>query len=143
MIWQCNNKWQYLNSVALVCKRTIPTERPPLVSKYRPLRIEGAIIAVLWNNFQGNDNRLLFNLSKIYFCSSTCYKNVSVVGIETSYGLDDQGVGVRVLVRSRMSSSQIVQTGSEVHLTSYPVVTGGSFPVGKADGACTWPLTSN
>jgi hypothetical protein len=43
MIWQYNNKWQYLNSVALVCKRTIPTEWPPLVSKYQPLRIEGAV----------------------------------------------------------------------------------------------------
>jgi hypothetical protein len=44
MIWQYyNNKWQYLNSVALVCKWTIPIERPPLVSKYEPLWIEGAV----------------------------------------------------------------------------------------------------
>jgi hypothetical protein len=30
---------------------------------------------------------------------------------------------------------QIVQTGSEVHTTSYPMGTGGSFPGGKATGA--------
>jgi hypothetical protein len=47
----------------------------------------------------------------------------SVVGIATSYLLDDRGVGVRV------------QTVSEVHPTSYPMGTGGSFPVGKAAGA--------
>jgi hypothetical protein len=43
MIWQYNNKWQYLNTVALVHKRTILTERPLFVSKYQPLRIEGAV----------------------------------------------------------------------------------------------------
>jgi hypothetical protein len=30
---------------------------------------------------------------------------------------------------------QIVQTGSEVHPTSYPMGTGGSFSGGKAAGA--------
>jgi hypothetical protein len=30
---------------------------------------------------------------------------------------------------------QIVQTGSEVHPTYYPMGTGGSFPGGKAGGA--------
>jgi hypothetical protein len=34
--------------VALVRKQTIPTERPPLVSKYQPLRIEGAPWSVRW-----------------------------------------------------------------------------------------------
>jgi hypothetical protein len=38
----------------------------------------------------------------------------SVVGIATSYGLDDRGVGVRVPVGSRIFSSPIVQPGSEV-----------------------------
>jgi hypothetical protein len=33
------------------------------------------------------------------------------------------------------SPLQIVQTGSEVHPTSYPMGTGGSFPGGKAAGA--------
>jgi hypothetical protein len=53
----------------------------------------------------------------------------NVVGIATSYGLDDQGVGVRVPVESRI---HIVKTGSGVHPTSYPVGTRGSFSAGKA-----------
>jgi hypothetical protein len=47
----------------------------------------------------------------------------SAVGIATSYGLDDRGVGVRVPL------------GSEVHPTSYPMGTGCSFPGDKAAGA--------
>jgi hypothetical protein len=31
---------------------------------------------------------------------------------------------------------------AEVHSTSYPMGTGGSFPGGKAAGAWSWPLTS-
>jgi hypothetical protein len=58
----------------------------------------------------------------------------SVVGIATGYGLDGRGVGVRV---------HVVQTGSGVHPTSYPMDTGGSFPAGKAAGAWSWPLISN
>jgi hypothetical protein len=55
----------------------------------------------------------------------TCYRSRDcIVGIATSYGLDDQGVGVRVPVL------QIVQTGSEVHPTSYLMGTGFSFPGG-------------
>jgi hypothetical protein len=34
-----------------------------------------------------------------------------------------------------LSLLEIVQTGSEVHPTSYPMGTGGSFPGGKAAGA--------
>jgi hypothetical protein len=58
-----------------------------------------------------------------------------VVGIATSYGLDDRGVGVRVPVGSKCSLLQIVQTGSEVLPTSYRMGTGGSFPGGKAAAA--------
>jgi hypothetical protein len=42
------------------------------------------------------------------------------VGIASGYGLEDQGVGVRVPV------------GSGAHPASYLIGTGGSFPVGKA-----------
>jgi hypothetical protein len=41
-------------------------------------------------------------------------------GIATSYGLDE---------------FHVVQTGSGVHPTSYPMGTGDSFPGGKAAGA--------
>jgi hypothetical protein len=36
----------------------------------------------------------------------------SAVGIETGYGLDDGGVGVRVPVRFKFSLLHVVQTGS-------------------------------
>ncbi|PNF38662.1 hypothetical protein B7P43_G01212, partial [Cryptotermes secundus] len=48
-----------------------------------------------------------------------------VFGIGTGYGLDDRGVGVRVPRGSRIFTSPIVQTGSGVHPTSYPMGTGG------------------
>jgi hypothetical protein len=59
----------------------------------------------------------------------------SSVGIATGYGLDDGGVGVRVPEGSRFSFLHVVQTGSGVHPTSYPMGTQGSFPGGKAAGA--------
>jgi hypothetical protein len=37
----------------------------------------------------------------------------------------------------------VVQSGSGVHPTSYPMGTGGSFLGGKAVEAWSWPLTSN
>jgi hypothetical protein len=45
----------------------------------------------------------------------------SEVGIATGYGLDERGVGVRVPGGSRISSDHIVQTGSGVHPSSYPM----------------------
>jgi hypothetical protein len=36
----------------------------------------------------------------------------------------------------------VVQTGSGVHPTYYPMDTGGSFPGSKAVGAWSWPLTT-
>jgi hypothetical protein len=35
-----------------------------------------------------------------------------------------------------------IQTGSEAHPASYPMVTTGSLPGGKAAGAWSWPLSS-
>jgi hypothetical protein len=52
----------------------------------------------------------------------------SVVGIATSYGLDDRGVGVRVPVGQEFSLLHVVQTGFRVNPTSYPMGTGESFP---------------
>jgi hypothetical protein len=49
--------------------------------------------------------------------------------------VDDRGVGVRFPVGARILSSQVVQTGSGVHPTSYPIDTGCSFSGGKAAGA--------
>jgi hypothetical protein len=54
----------------------------------------------------------------------------SVVGTATGYGLEDGGVGVRVPVGQEFSVLHVVQIGSVVHPTSYPMGTGG-----KAAGA--------
>jgi hypothetical protein len=55
----------------------------------------------------------------------------NVVGIATGYGLDDRGVGVRVLVGSRIFSSPRRPDRSGVHAMG----TGGSFLRGTAAGA--------
>jgi hypothetical protein len=49
----------------------------------------------------------------------------SVVGIGTGYELDDRGVGVRVLVGSRIFFCSAF----------YPMGTGGALPGGKATRA--------
>jgi hypothetical protein len=67
----------------------------------------------------------------------------SSVGIETSFGLDDWGVGVRVWYGQKVSLLHVVQTGSGAHPASYRMGTGDSFPGGKAAGAWSWPLNSN
>jgi hypothetical protein len=79
-------------------------------------------------------------LGKLYPLSNiVCYygslSRDSVVGIATGYGLDDRGFGVQVPLGVRIVTSPLVQTGSGVHPTSYPMGTGGSFPGGKAAGA--------
>jgi hypothetical protein len=58
----------------------------------------------------------------------------SVVGIETGYGLDYRGVGVRVPIGSRISLLHVVHTGSGVHPTSYPMVRGVLSPGVKRPG---------
>jgi hypothetical protein len=65
----------------------------------------------------------------------------SVVGIATDW--TTEGSEFESRYGQEFSLLQIVQTGSEVHPTAYPMGTGGSFPGGKAAGAWSWPLTSN
>jgi hypothetical protein len=85
----------------------------------------------------------VFRLTPLHYPSHFAVNRDNAVGIATGYGLDDRGVGVRVPVGSRISLLHVVQTGSEVHPTSYPMGTGGSFPRGKAAGAWNWPLAAN
>jgi hypothetical protein len=58
----------------------------------------------------------------------------SIVGTAAGYRMDDGGVGVRVPVGSNFSLLHVIQTGSVVHPTSYPMGTGGSLPGGKEAG---------
>jgi hypothetical protein len=54
--------------------------------------------------------------------------------IATNYELAGRGVGVRVPAWQNFSLLHSVQTSSGAHPASYPMVTEGSFPGGKAAG---------
>jgi hypothetical protein len=63
-------------------------------------------------------------------------KRHSSVGIATDYGMDDRMTGDRIPAGAvNFSLRHRVQTGSEVHLASWPTGTRDSFPGGKAAGA--------
>jgi hypothetical protein len=65
----------------------------------------------------------------------------NAVGTATGYGLVDWGVGVRVPVGSRISSSRHPNRlwgPPSLLFNGYR----GLFPGGEAAGACSWPLTS-
>jgi hypothetical protein len=59
----------------------------------------------------------------------------SSVGIETDYGLDDRGVGVRVPAGSRIF--HVVRTATGVHQASFPKGTVNSLPRLKRPGLRT------
>jgi hypothetical protein len=58
----------------------------------------------------------------------------SSVSIAIGYWLYDEGVRVRVWWGQEFSLLHVVQTGSGVHPTSYPMGTGSSFPRDKVAG---------
>jgi hypothetical protein len=67
----------------------------------------------------------------------------SSVHIVLGCGLDDRGSRVRLPAGAgHFSLHHHVQNGSGAHPASYPLGTRGSFPGGKATGACSWPLTA-
>jgi hypothetical protein len=103
-----------------------------------------------WSLLVNSHFALIYRLIKIWtqFCKSIyqTYKRSrdSSVGIATTYGLDDRGVGVRVSV----GSSRILSSPNRPdRLWDTPNLLSngfwGSFPGGKAAGAWSWPLTSN
>jgi hypothetical protein len=76
---------------------------------------------------------LKFQLKNV---TETTKSRDSSVGIATGYGLDDRSSRVRFLAEAgSFSLHHRVQTVSGAHLASYPMVTSGSFPGGKAAGA--------
>jgi hypothetical protein len=86
----------------------------------------------------GTKINCIFFISPILFGSRD-----SVVGIATSYGLDDRGIGVRVPVGSIIFSSP----DRPDRLWGAPNLLSngyrGLYPRRKATGASNWPLTSN
>jgi hypothetical protein len=67
---------------------------------------------------------------------------ISLVGIATGYGVNDQGGRVRVLVWSRIFSSPHRQDRLWSSPKSYRMGTKGSFSGSKAVGAWSLPFTS-
>jgi hypothetical protein len=59
-----------------------------------------------------------------------------------SDGLRAGRPGIDSLWARDFSLVQSLRTDSGAQPASYPMGTGGSFPGGKAAGACSWPLTS-
>jgi hypothetical protein len=71
-----------------------------------------------------------------------CQKRFRLSGsIVSDYGLDDRANGVRSSADpAYFFSSLCVQTGSGAHPASYPIVTAGSIPEGKARPLIIHPL---
>jgi hypothetical protein len=66
------------------------------------------------------------------------FYSTRIVGIVLGYGLDDRGSRVRFPAEAgNFSLHHHVQNGSGAHPASYPMGTRGSFPGGKAAGACS------
>jgi hypothetical protein len=86
---------------------------------------------------------LVLKLCYIKMAVITLFPRDRSVGIALGYGLDVRGSRFWFLAGARnFSLHHRVQNGSGAHPASYPMVTGGSFSVGKAAGAWSWQLTS-
>jgi hypothetical protein len=84
-------------------------------------------------------HQMLYNIS-VGLASLADYKihesRDSSVGIALSYGPEDRGSRARFPVGAgNFYLHHRVQNGSGAHPASYPMDTGGSFPMGKAAGA--------
>jgi hypothetical protein len=63
--------------------------------------------------------------------TTTFHEAHSIVGIVTSYGWKTEGSEFESQQGKEFSLLHVVQSGSGVHPTSYPMGTGGSFYGGK------------
>jgi hypothetical protein len=66
----------------------------------------------------------------------------SAIGIATGYGLDDQGVGYRLLMGSKLSLLHIIQTGTGAHPSSHTKRILNSFRENKEAGLWILELPS-
>jgi hypothetical protein len=76
------------------------------------------------------------SLYRLWICLTT----LSLAGLY-SVEWTTQGSEFESRWGQKFSLLPLVQTGSGIHPTSYPMRTGGSFSGGKAAGAWSWPLT--
>jgi hypothetical protein len=103
--------------------------------------IGGYVLDSLFNPENGG-NMVLRNIGEllpdctvhVHVYDNGMWSRDRVVGIATGYGLDDREVGVRVVMVQEFFLLCIVQTGSEVHTTSYTMGTGSAFPGVKRPG---------
>jgi hypothetical protein len=102
-----------------------------LSSIIRTLHVSAPLTIIRCTSCRGNCYNLHSNCVK--YLRNTRSRDSSV-GIATGYGLEDGGVGVRDPVGQAFSLLHVVQTGSGVHPTSYPMCTEGSFPGSKTAG---------
>jgi hypothetical protein len=72
------------------------------------------------------------------YTSTQLWNEVILVWLWTTKGSEFESLWGQVF-----SLLHVVQTGSEVHPTSYPMGIGGSFPEIKAAGVWSWPFTSS
>jgi aryl-phospho-beta-D-glucosidase BglC (GH1 family) len=105
----------------------------------------GSICFVLWNckqfHFGDRRNVPFTNVISHYLWS---YKSRdSSVRIATGYGLDARVSTVRFPAGDRnFSLRHRIQIDSGAHPVSYPMGTGGTFPLDKAAGPWSWLITS-
>jgi hypothetical protein len=91
-------------------------------------------------------------MTNLFICNCSaraCSKRFNDLGVfgrissQSGYRLDGRGVGVRVPVGERSSSSRVIQTGSGAHPAPYKMGTGDTFLGNKAAEAWSWQLTPN
>jgi hypothetical protein len=97
--------------------------------------------------YYSNPKSLMFKLNRIHASWNDCYGRVyksrdSAVGIPTGYGMDDQGVGVRVPVWARIFTSPRRPDRLWGPSSLLSNVYLRHFPRGKAAGAWSWPLSN-
>jgi hypothetical protein len=84
---------------------------------------------------QTSDSSACLNVTCLLKYVLNCERSLdSSVGRANGYGLDDLGVEFESRKGKKFSLLHVVQTGSGVHPTSYPMGNGELFSGGKAAG---------
>jgi hypothetical protein len=118
-----------------VARRTPCDSRVVVVDTQRICKYKFFLIYrnfVIFDVFQGTSVKcvaLVYNV--LLLCVGMLWNLTIGIGIATGYGLDDRGVGIRDLVRSRIfSSPRHPDRFWGLYPAFYPMGTGGTFPRG-------------